>query len=122
MTVAPDGAGYHNLAGAPVTTQLYLVGQYTCGGCGLTETVTTEQLGGAQPRQDLRRGTPMINREKYPLLGAAADALDAGDSKRADALVRAAEIAGTPAEKAALATTDRLIAAADQLIAGTADQ
>lgn len=44
MTVAPDGAGYLTRTGAAVTTQLHLIGQYTCGGCGTTETAVTEQL------------------------------------------------------------------------------
>lgn len=47
MTVAPDGAGYLNRAGAPVTTQLHITGQYTCAGCGVTETVDSRQLDDA---------------------------------------------------------------------------
>lgn len=52
----------------------------------------------------------MTDREKYPLLSAALDAKDSGDPGRAHDLVRIAETAGTPAERAALATADRLIA------------
>lgn len=55
MTVAPDGAGYQNLAGATVTTQLHLVGQYTCDGCGITETAVTKQLDDTEGDYDFVR-------------------------------------------------------------------
>lgn len=52
----------------------------------------------------------MINREKYPLLGAALDAKDAGNPEHARDLMRTAGAVGTPAEKTALAKADQLIA------------
>ncbi|WP_327066869.1 hypothetical protein [Kitasatospora sp. NBC_01302] len=46
MTITPDGAGYQNLAGAPVTTTVHLVGQYACAGCDTTTVAITKQLTG----------------------------------------------------------------------------
>lgn len=44
MTVAPGGAGYTTPAGATVTTQIALTGQYTCAGCGATTNAVTTPL------------------------------------------------------------------------------